>query len=250
MAKKLGRPKKRGPKKKKAKKVRTTWNTWDYKIISCRNGRQNGYYGKFLSAKDAYRKIDELLEDCKDVVFPKKVLNSHGLNTSVDEYLILVRNRGDNEIPMLRNDYGKLVEHRTNSEKWTIVDKFRYYVEETFWVYGYDPSSDRKTFMWILENLIVGKIQSKYDMKRICLYKNKIIIKDDSNEMDMVLCKNKSEAIRFYNLLREKINGTLKEVVFMGEFGGAGKRTTNLVNDICNYTGWNRNKVTRHTTNV
>lgn len=249
MAKKRGRPKKRGPKKKIPKKVYKDRHTWDYKIVSCRNGRQNGYFGCFVTPKDAYHVIDMLMAESDKVVFPKKVVNSHGESVSNDEYVILKRNKGDNVVPLLRNEYGKLVEHKTNTEKWTVFDKFRYYVEENFWVYGYDPRLDRKTFIWIYNYIVVGKIRNKYDYKRVILYNNKLVIKDDSDMMDMIICKNKSEAIRMYNMLNDYVTkNNHKQVVFLGAYGGRNRRTSSLIKDICAYTGWPLKKVIRQTT--
>ena len=247
--KKRGRSKKRGPKKKRPPKVYKVRHTWDYKVVSCRNGKRNGYYGKYVTSKDAYRAVNLLLEASKQVVFPKKVVNSSGYRESYDEYLILKRNKGSETNPLLRNDYGKLVEHKTNTEKWVVFDKFRYYVEETFWVYGYDPKTDRKTFTWIYDNILVGKITNRYDYKRVMLYANKVIIKDDYAEMDLIICKNRSDAIRFYNMLQEKAtNDKHKEIVFHGAYRGKSKRTSALIQDVMNYTGWTWKKVVRQTT--
>lgn len=242
--KKRGRKKKRGPKKKLPPKIYKPRNTWNYKIVSCRNQKQNGYYGKFSSAKDAYAFVDVLLEDSKSVVFPKKVVNSKGVDECVDEYLILERRVGDEKTPLLRNEYGKLVEHKTNTERWIVFDKFRYDVEETFWVYGYDPQSGRKTFMWVYENLLVGDIEGKYDIKRVILYNNKIVVKNDRGEIEIVFCKTRSDAIRFYNMLQEKVlKDGYTQVFFEGARIGNGDKTSKLIDELCEYTGWGRRKV-------
>ena len=242
--KKRGRKKKRGPKKKLPPKIYKGRNTWNYKIVSCRNMKQNGYIGKFANVKDAYKKIDELLDESNKVVFPKRIVNDRGDNDCLDEYLILERKKEDKDV-LLRNEYGKLVEHKTNTDRWIIFDKFKYQREETFWVYGYDPVYSRKTFMWIYENIITSD-NGKYNLKRIFVYNNKIIIKDDRAEMDMVLCKTKSEAIRFYNFVGELVKRDgVKNVFFGGAYSGQGGRTKSIVDEICGYTGWDRKKVLR-----
>lgn len=248
--KKRGRKKKRGPKKRKPEKILKGRNTWDYKIVSCRNGKQNGFIGSFPNTHAAYKVFNELMAESGKVVFPKKHLNSNGLNESYDEYLILERNKGNkNDTPLLRNDYGKLVEHKTNTEKWVILDKARYLVEETFWVYGYDPKSNRKTFMWVYENLLIGRIHSRYDIKRVLLYNNKLIIKDDAGEIDLVICKTKGDAIKFYNLLQDFVlRDRVKQVFFMGARGGKSNATSMLIKELCEYTGWDVRKVTRTST--
>ena len=60
LKKKGGRPKKRGPKKKRKRKTTKIVNsrpTFDFKIISVSNGKQNGYIGSFVNVKQAYNKI-------------------------------------------------------------------------------------------------------------------------------------------------------------------------------------------------
>lgn len=245
-AKKRGRKKKRGPKKKLPPKQYKERNTWNYKIISCRNMKQVDYFGKFATPKDAYAFIGQLMNKTKSVIFPKKIVNNKNGYECVDEYLILER-KTDNKEVLLRNEFGKLVKHRTTTERWDIFDKFRYYTEETFWVYGYDPVYARKTFMWIYENIICDGI-GKYSFKRVFVYGNKIIVKNDSNTMDIILCKNKSDAIRFYNLLCEYTKkDNITSVFFGGAYSGQGKRTSNIVNELCDYTGWSRKKVIRST---
>lgn len=243
---KRGRKKKRGPKKKLPPKIYKPKPTWDYKVISCRNRRQTKYFGKFNDAKSAYALVNTLLAGYKDVVFPKTVVNSKGYDDCVDEFLILKRERGDSEPTLLRNEYGKLVEHKTNDERWVIFEKFRYYTEETFWVYGYDPKCGRKTFSWVYNEILIKDISGKYDLRRVFVYKNKVIIKNDNAGMDLVFCKTKSEAIKFYNLLEQWVRrDNIKQVFFGGAYGGKSERTSAIINEICDYTGWDRKKVLR-----
>lgn len=248
----VGRPKKRGPKKKrkyisrKPKIDRRTLNIYDYKVVSCHNGKQNGYIGAYIKAEDAYEVVNDLLEKSKDVIFPARVHITDIINDSRDEYLILEKNRyGDKEAPLLRNSIGKLVRQETNSEKWIILDKFRYDVEETFWVYGYDPARERKTFEWIFQNLIVNGIETRYDIKRVILYKNKIIIKDDAGNLDIIFCKTVGDAIRFYNLLNDWVlQRKMKKHVFMlGNYSEIGDRRRGLEAELIEKTGWTKRKI-------
>ena len=249
--KKRGRKKKRGPKKKLPPKVYKGYNRWNYKVISCRNGRQVGYIGRYLTPAKAYEEVKKLLEKSKAVIFPRKTVNSKKSEDSVDEYLILEKVYGEPKTALLRNDYGKLVEHRTSSPKWVILDKFRFQEEETFWVYGYDPKTSRKTFTWIYENLLVNQINGKYDIKRISVYNNKLIIKDDYANTDLIICKTRSDAIRFYNLLQQKAaHDKLNQIYFMGAYYGKSLRTTKIIDELCELTGWDRRKITRISTNT
>lgn len=250
---KVGRPKKRGPKKKRksrAKKVYKPRKLWDYKIISFHNGKQCGFHGKFYDSKDAYKKIKELLAENKKIVFPKMVENNEILGSSRYEYIILEKNRDGSKTNLeQRNEFGKMVEQRLNSEKWVILDKFPYDVEETFWVWGFNPNTERKTFQWIYENIVSAGIETKYDLKRVFLYKNKILVKDDENEMDMILCKTQSDSVRFYNLIDEWNKKTKnKQIFMMGSLNLPGERKRKIEEEIMEMTGWTREKVQQSST--
>jgi hypothetical protein len=250
--KKRGRKKKRGPKKRLAPKVYRGPNTWDYKIVACRNGRQVKYIGNYPDIKQAYAEVDRLKKENKEVILPKRVIQRDRVTSNVGEYLLLERNKGGkDESPLLRNEFGKLIPHKTNTAKWVILDKFKWVEEETFWVYGYDPKRGRKTFLWVYENVIAGQITSKYDVKRIILYNNKVIIKHDNADIDIIFCKNKSEAIRFYNHIEEFAKRDhYDQIFFVGEYGFRNPKTTKLIDELCEYTGWDRRKITRVSTST
>ena len=248
---KVGRPKKRGPKKKRryvSRKPRVdkrSLNIYDYKVVSCHNGKQSGYFGRFVKVEDAYTRVEELMKDNDKVVFPARVQIGKTIEDCRDEYLILEKNRyGDKEEPMLRNSYGKLVRQETNSEKWIVMDKFRYDVEETFWVYGFDPARGRKTFEWIYYNIIRYGIETKFDIKRVMLYKNKVVVKDDAGNLDIVLCKTMSDAIRFYNLLGEWVlRDKVKQVMMLGNYSEIGEKRRALEQELIEKTGWAKRKI-------
>ena len=248
---KVGRPKKRGPKKKrkyisrKPKIDKRSLNIYDYKLVSCHNGRQNGYIGAYVGVEEAYEEVERLLEENKGVVFPALVSIGERVENSRDEYLILEKDRtGEKEAPMLRNQYGKLVRQETNSDTWIVLDKFPYDVEETFWVYGYDPLRGRKTFDWIYLNIILGNIETKFDIKRIMLYKNKIVVKDDAGNLDIVFCKTMGDAIRFYNLVSERVTkGKIRQVMMLGNYSQIGDKRRGLEEELIRKTGWTKRKI-------
>ena len=246
---KVGRPKKRGPKKKrkyvsrKPKVDGRSLNIYDYKVVSCRNGKQNDYIGAYVKVEEAYEEVERLLEKSRKVVFPARVQIGETVGPCRNEYLILEKDReGNKEAPMLRNEFGKLVRQETNSERWVILDKFDYDVEETFWVYGHDPLRGRKTFEWIYLNIILYGIETSYDIKRVMVYKNKIVIKDDAGNLDIVFCKTQSDAIRFYNLLGERVK-KIKQVLMLGNYGTPGDKRRALEDELIGKTGWTKRKI-------
>ena len=249
----VGRPKKRGPKKKRKKKAEILPKqtaTFNYKLISCHNGKQNGHIGQYNDLETAYIAINNLLKISDDVIFPREITTSHCIKqSSKNEYLLLEKN-GDlkKDNPLIRNEYGKLIEHRLNSEKWVILDKFKYNVEETFWVYGYHPNTERKTFKWIYDNILINNMLSEGEIVRVLLYKNKVIFRND-NKIEMVLCKNQSEAIRFYNILEEKVNNEkYNNIFFIGSYSKVSDMRRKLEDELILMTGWDKYKIQKSTT--
>lgn len=253
---KPGRPKKRGPKKKRkyvSRKPKIDGRTCskykrtiDFKIISCHNGKQDRFIEKFRTSEEAYKYMEGLMAMSNEVVFP---IESQWKEKTADTnpkytYYILEKNRfGDKGAPLLKNDIGKYVPHETTNEKWVILDKFPYKIEETFWVWGYNPRTDRKTWPWIWENLVLPKADDRYAVVRVMLYKNKVIIRDDDT-MEIVFCKTTSDAIKFYNLLQNKaMENKIKQIFFLGSYNTIGDRRRKLEQEIMDLTGWTKEKV-------
>ena len=247
----VGRPKKRGPKKKRKKKIEKIpqkvgpkfQKPYSYKIISCRNGIQNKFIGRYRDIKEAYAVFNALKLQDNNVIFPSNITGIHQIENSIDEYILIEKNE-DKTSTLLRNEYGKFVEQTTNKNGWIIIDKFRYKREEEFWVYGYNSRNDRKTFLWIYNNLVTSDLYDNLDFKRIFLYKNKIVIKNDANEIELVLCKDESDAVRFYNKTEEWIKrDKIKQVLFMGDYSSISDRRRKLEDELIALTGWTKKKV-------
>lgn len=252
--KKVGRPKKRGPKKKRIRrkivKVYKEKPVFDYKIVSMINGKQNGYIGAYQTYNDALTRLSELENDNNKIIFPRKYLNKGTISLIKDEYLLLEKNRhGDKNDGMIRNEFGKFIKQKIiNSNKWIIRGKISRKVEETFWVYGFDPKTDRKTYTWIYENLIINSLTSPYDIIRIIIYKNKLIIKYDDKPMSMVMCKNQSDSIRMYNIISDTIKqNKIKQIICIGIYNSISEKRRNLEKEIIELTGWSKMKIQRST---
>ena len=251
---KVGRPKKRGPKKKRVRKkiikVVKKRPVFDYKIVTMLNGKQNGHIGQYRTYAEAREVLVHLEEDNNNVIFPRKYLNKGNITLLKDEYLLLEKNRfGDKNDGVSRNEFGKFVQQKiTNSDKWVVREKITRLVEESFWVYGYDPKTDRKTCQWIYDNLIIGSIENNYDIVRISIYKNKLIIKYDNKPLSMVMCKNKSDCIRMYNYISDNIRKKkLKQVICIGAYNTVCDARREIEREIMELTGWNKMKIQRST---
>ena len=250
--KKLGRHKKSGRKKKKRLRGRRWQKTWDFKILRFDFKKQETYIGTYHDLDEAIAVKEILEKNNKSVVFPKKfVSNGHKDRKLIDfesEYAILKRVREDDEsnITQLRNQYGKFVDHTTSNEKWAIVDKFPCLVEETFWVYGYNPKTDRKTFDWIYQNLVLDYAEEKNNLVIIYVYLNKVIFKYEE-DFTFVICKNNSDAIRMYNLIEERTK-RVRNVMMTGSTTTRADRGQALIEKMIEKTGWTKRKITASST--
>lgn len=249
---KVGRPKKCGRKinwyKRKKKQLALEkkrslprkYVSWPYKIVACKNGIQFKYIDKFTTLEKAYEKINELLSE--EIIIPQIHQHKKNLKDVKFEYLLLTHKT--DEIPMLRNEYGKVVEQITTSEKWEIYDKFTFQIEETFWVWGYNNKTERKTFKWIYDNILVGSINSPYDIRRIILYKNKIVFLHDDDFIDLIICKTMEDSIRFYNKLEEFVKkDKIKQIFFLGSYSHRSDKRKILEEQLIKLTGWTKKKL-------
>ena len=246
--KKIGSPKRKYWRKKKVVKIvkeKKVSLPFAYKIILCRNGVQSNFIGKYKTSEAAYEKFNELKQENEKVIFPALLIGlngKHEIENLIEEYLLIEQN--DDENSLLRNEYGKLVEQKLNISGWTVLDKFRRIKEEDFYVYGYHPRWGRKTFQWIYDNIVTANINSKYDFKRVCMLLNKIVIKDDNNNMNLIICKSDSDAARFYNLLEQWVKKNKeKQILMVGDYTPVGSRRKKLEEEIMALTGWPIKKV-------
>ena len=250
---KHGRHKKPGPKKKKISKPRT-YLPWDYIIVQTRENKQAKYVGRYHTIQDAYAKKEEIEKLNSEVVFPRQKVNNGEKQDEIfddtSQYLILEKNTSNDSPNKLRNEFGKFIVHEVVGGKWLVVDKFPCVTEETFWVYGYNNKTDRKTFDWIYNELVEKHIEGKYDIVLIYLYNNKVIFKYDNDDFEFVICKCISDAIRMYNLIEERSKKKRRQVILTGGTGGYSKRGKEIIEMIRKKTGWKNKKIwersTRH----
>lgn len=202
--------------------------------------------------QSAYKKFNEIIdENEKNIIFPVKYISnkniSKGIVESNYEILLLKRKKEGEDVTQLRNEYGQLVNHViVDNSQWIIMDKHIYYKEESFWVYGFNPKTQRKDFNYILNEIVLAHNNDKNYFKRIMIFKNKLIIQYDF-DIDMVICKNQEDAIRLYNELEVKTKkAKCRNVFFNGIVAKSNKDW--IMEMIMNKTGWNKLKVTRSST--
>ena len=220
-----------------------------FSIILTNHGKQLKTIFSDTTEKKIYKKLDELLKENKKVVFPMEWNNHyhHIIETDYELVIIKCKDIGDKDVNKVKNDYGEYVDYESSDEDWIVIDRARYNIEETFWVYGYHPKLQRKDFQWIYDNFILKDSKDKYKFKSVALYLNKILIECEG-KLDLIMCKNKSDSIRFFNQLEEFAKkDKLKYVMFIGDISHS-KHKNDWVDKIRNLTHWNDIKIKRPST--
>ena len=253
MAKKRGRKKKRGPKKKKP----IIPNKYDglkrpYHIITTNNGVQIKDIYSAVNIDMALAKLRAFqIQFNKNIQFPVKYTSNKNEKTftECDYRLMLIKKKIDNDTykGKIRNEYGKFIDCVTSSDEWVFIEELPYQVEETFWVYGYNPKTDRKTYQFIIDEFINYNKKDKYFFKEIVIYRNKLLI-DSISGLEIIICKNHQDSVRLYNSLQEySKNKKYKNILFAGDIHKNSYSYEKWYNKIHELTHWNRRKINKNT---
>lgn len=219
-----------------------------YRIILVNHGKEVRELYKATDEKCTYAEFRNLAYKSNHVVFPVK-FNNNKTKIVESEYeivIIKVRAKGELKTTKLRDTYGKFVNYSASNTDWAILERAPYQVEETFFVYGHHPRYDRKDCRWIFNEFY--RISSGSGNLRMCaLYQNKLLIEDGDN-LNIVICKNKTDGIRLYNKMEEFcIEDKIKDMLFIGDLARS-KYKSEWMDKIMNLTGWTRHKIKRNST--
>lgn len=225
----------------------------NYQIILTSKGRRLEYLGYYNTELQANRAFTKMVEENKKVVFPVETICLDNSNKQSDaKYeLVIIKRRDEKEsnITKIRNEYGDYIEHTTDNEGWVVYDKAPYHKEESFWVYGYHPNIQRKDFMFVYNEIVKPKTTYRSSFLTIYIYKNKVLF-ETSDSLDMVICKNKKDSIRFYNLLKELCDNDKKAkyYLFNGDWSLTRDRKEKCEEKIQKLTNWDLLKIRRSST--
>jgi hypothetical protein len=201
----------------------------------------------------AIKKMKALQQEYnKDVSFPVRYVSSRSEKTftEADYRLMIIKKKEptDTYQGKFRNDYGKYVDCITDNENWIFIEELPYMVEETFWVYGYNPKCQRKTFKFIFDELVISKVSDKHFIKQIAVFKNKLLIAS-TDKLDMVICKNHADSVRLYNeIARVSEEKKLKYVIFGGDINKKMISFDIWYKKMENLTHWTWRKLNKNTT--
>lgn len=221
-----------------------------FQIIITHNNKQVEYIGTFNSEAKAMKKFNEMKLENNNVKFPVYYVSSKYIEKAHYEIVVIKKRLNENtpKTTKLRNKHGEFVEHLTNNDNWIVFDKAQYFKEETFWVYGYHPLVQRKTFDFIFNDIIKPLCEYKKNGTTLIVYNNKLIV-DSLDKTELIICKNTSDCIRLYNLIEETANKKrIKYLNYGGNWSYSKIGKNNCIKKIKALTNWNDAKIKRKST--
>lgn len=237
--------------KKLAEKTKEGDEKGSYLILLVKDKKRYDKLGEYRWKNAAFKAYNEAIEENSKISFPVQTLVSKiGNATKKVEYEIIIASllKKDEEtnVTQFRNKEGKYVDTVVMDRKrHCIIAKHDWFIEETFYVYGYHPIRDRKTYPFILNNIVLNNINSRDDIRSITTHKNRLFI-NYINDFDFVVCKNCSEAERLYLTLQKDIPKQYKDyVLFLGEIVQKNS-VSRLLDRIAEKTGWERKLLNKY----
>lgn len=197
---------------------------------------------------DVMGKWNQLVEEKnKELMCPvKEYINHHGKEHTIKEVnkeMVLLKKIDpeiEDNISVFRDKNGKIVKVKTDDEEWAIVLKVGLFHEEKFVVNNMNPNRERKTALWIGENLI-EKGTSRNNFKKVLLWHNYVLIDADSG-FDFCIAKTEKTAVDLYMALFNKYSET-DYVYFIGDLDKT--QYDKWRQRIMNKTGWDSTKLMR-----
>jgi hypothetical protein len=215
-----------------------------YRTILLRNGEYLKTMHRCLTRETAFKRFHQFKFENK-VIFPKKFINDKEIKPVEYKICVIKDVESDDDFRTIRDNMGKTSVEEPMGGIWTILDEKPYNIEETFWIYGYNPSTDRKSIKDVIK--LVGKNSySDKKSKQVVVVYNKLLIHNEE-QFDMIICKCKEDAQRLHHTLaRAAKRNKMKSILFMGT---AKESTMSQYYDIIEEnTDWPRTKIRRRST--
>jgi hypothetical protein len=215
-----------------------------YRVILTKNGDYKKTIHRCKKRTTSFINFNNIKNE-NNVLFERKFINYNGIKP-VKYKIYVVKDLEESDTPrMIRDRFGRLVEEKPIFGIWTVLADADYDIEESFWVHGFNPSTQRKNIFDIIQILMVG-LNDPRRTKQIVVVHNKLLFYDEER-FDMVICKNKKDAQRLHHALaKAATENKIKSLYFMGT---AGKAIIGEFYEIIHEnTGWSYTKIWRTTT--
>ena len=184
-----------------------------YRIILMGNGDYKKTLHRCKTRDTAFINYRKLKLENEQVLFPRKFINSHGIQPIDYEIFIVKDYELNDKMRIRRSKLGKTYEEKPLFGIWTALDSSDFNIEETFWLYGKE-SNDRITITDILDMLRV--VDNQKDVKQLIIVHNKLIIHSNTI-FEMIICKCKKDAQRLHHELQKLyIKYEISGCLFMG----------------------------------
>ena len=225
-----------------------------YSVYITKNRKKIRFVGTSWWKTDAYKIYNEAIERNRAKTKFKKTVftttkNGKTVTEDVKYEILLVKKTNGNEetVSSFKNDIGKYVDNViADWDNHVIVDKNEWFVEEGFHIYGYHPYKEKKTYNFILNNLLLENEDCGDEMRRIMVYKNHLII-HYLDDFDFITCYDVNHCERLYDMLQSDITKLKKKyIVYMGRV--VPELTSSWIDKFEEKTGWNRYKLYHKTT--
>jgi putative ribosome biogenesis GTPase RsgA len=216
-----------------------------YRVILVKNGKYKMTLHRCKTKETSFKNYHRLIEENQSVMFPRQYINYNGIKkVRYKIYVVKDTEEGD-EFRTLRNSVGKTYKEKPLFGIWTAFDDHEYQIEETFWMYGKDPKTDRVTIHDIVKPLIINMNKSKYT-KQVIVVHNKLVIYNEE-QFDMIICKNKKDAQRLHHALQKAtLKAKIKGILYMGTATPAS--VSRMYEVIHEHTKWPYTKIRRTST--
>ena len=214
-----------------------------YRVILVSNGEYKKTLYRCKTKETAFINFHKIKETNR-VLYPKKFINNNGIKPVKYQICITKVTEPDDVFRTLRNDYGKVYTEKQLGD-WTIIDSDDYDIEETFWIYGFNPKGVRPNITEVIKRLMTGAY-AKNMVKQIIVVHNKLLIYNE-NQFDMIICKNLIDAQRLHHTLAKIAKKQkLKSLLFMGTASKA--YISRMYDVILDNTNWSIEKIRRTST--
>lgn len=215
----------------------------NYRVVLTANGVYKKTLHRCKTRETAFINFHRIKDENK-VMFPQKFINTKGIKPVKYEICVTKPTEESDVFRILRDDFGRTYTESPLGD-WTILHSDSYEIEESFWMYRFNPKLERPTIKEVVKRLVTGA-HSKKMVKQIIVVYNKLIIYNE-DQFDMVLCKNMEDAQRLHHTL-ERIakKQKIKSLMFMGTASKANiGRMYDLIHD---NTKWPYTKIRRRST--
>jgi hypothetical protein len=215
----------------------------NYRVVLTANGVYKKTLHRCKTRETAFINFHRIKDENK-VMFPQKFINTKGIKPVKYEICVTKPTEESDVFRILRDNFGRTYTESPLGD-WTILHSDSYEIEESFWMYRFNPKLERPTIKEVVKRLVTGA-HSKKMVKQIIVVYNKLIIYNE-DQFDMVLCKNMEDAQRLHHTLaRIAKKQKIKSLMFMGTASKANiGRMYDLIHD---NTKWPYTKIRRRST--